>query len=179
MGGSDGDSFDDHVCRVDTSLFACRDTATAREEEESTQLQLTSSLRWMNEGMPSLHSMMRWSARRWWRVPSRPFASGLDGRMGGDQLFVVASWFGGKWVGRNDNGLGWMMVKCDDISKIRCEQIVLLVLPLLFGYKEWSWNDKNKFNISFQHPVNNVRLREARISPEPVEWVTSSSKDPL
>jgi len=40
---------------------------------------------------------------------------------------------------------------------------------MLFGHKEFSWKDKNKFKISFQHPVNNMRLREDRISPEPME----------
>jgi hypothetical protein len=35
------------------------------------------------------------------------------------------------------------MVKYDEISKIRCEQIILLVLPLLCGYKEFSCNNQN------------------------------------
>ena len=53
------------------------------------------------------------------------------------------------------------------------------MLPLLCGYKEFSRKDKKEFKFSFQHPVNNMRLREDRIFPEPVEWVPSSSMDPL
>ena len=108
------------------------------------------------------------AATRQWKVPSR------RGRMGGDQLFFVVNWFGGEIMRFKHHGVGWVMVKCDEISKICCEQIILLVTPLLCGYKEFSWKDTNKFKISFQHPVNNGRLREDRIPPEPVDWVTSS-----
>ena len=48
-----------------------------------------------------------------------------------------------------DNGVGWVMVKYDEISKIRCEQIILLVLPLLCGYKEFSCNNKNNSKFNF------------------------------
>ena len=34
-------------------------------------------------------------------------------------------------------------------------------------------------NVGIMSAVNNGRLREDRISPEPVEWVTNSSINPL
>ena len=121
---------------------------TAGEEEE---LQLTLYLLCMNEGMPSLHSVIQWSARQRWRMPPR----------WEDERWSTLCHCELIWWQNNENQqsatimvcVGWVLVQSWRNAMNRRKSVVsnifLLALPVLFGHKEFSWKDKNKFKFSF------------------------------
>ena len=150
----------------------------SQERQQSNCNCVSFCFEWMKGGRHFQHDVIERSMLdgRRWRVESAIFG---DMRVCGWRSILRHCELIWWWNNERNQWFRWVLVKCNEMPKIRCEHSFWVVLPVLFYHNKFSWKDKNKFKISIQCLVNNVRLGEDRTSPKPVEWGTSSSKGPL